>query len=57
MTRGEAASSGRLTTEALLGEGATVVLRGQKVAPSAVLRSGYKFKYERIDDALKNILR
>ena len=43
--------------QALLGEGATVVLRGQKVAPSAVLRSGYKFKYERIDDALKNILR
>jgi len=43
--------------QALLGEGATVVHRGQKVAPSAVLRSGYKFKYERIDDALKNILR
>jgi len=43
--------------QALLGEGATVVLQGQKVQPTAALQSGYKFKYERIDDALKNILR
>jgi len=42
---------------ALLGEGATVVLQGQKVKPNAVLAAGYKFKYERIDDALQNILR
>lgn len=43
--------------QALLGEGATVVLQGQKVSPSAALNAGYKFKYERIDDALQNILR
>ena len=43
--------------QALLGEGATVVLQGQKVAPNAALKAGYKFKYERIDDALQNILR
>ena len=34
-----------------------MVLRGQKVAPNAALKAGYKFKYERIDDALQNILR
>ena len=27
------------------------------VAPNAALKAGYKFKYERIDDALQNILR
>ena len=43
--------------QALLGEGATVVLQGQKVEPSAALAAGYKFKYERIDDALGDILR
>jgi len=42
---------------ALLGEGATVVLQGQKVKPNAALAAGYKFKYERIDDALQDILR
>ena len=43
--------------QALLGEGATVVLQGQKVAPSAALKAGYKFKYETIDEAFHNILR
>lgn len=43
--------------QALLGEGATVVLQGQKVEPSAALKAGYKFKYERLDDALGDILR
>jgi len=43
--------------QALLGEGATVVLQGQKVQPVAALNAGYKFKYERLDDALQNILR
>ena len=37
--------------------GATVVLQGQKVAPSAALKAGYKFKYETIDEAFQNILR
>ena len=43
--------------QALLGEGATVVLQGQKVTPNAAVAAGYKFKYERLDDALQNILR
>jgi len=43
--------------QALLGEGATVVLQGQKVAPSAALKAGYKFKYETIDEAFQNILK
>ena len=30
--------------QALLGEGATVALQGQKVAPNAALKAGYKFK-------------
>jgi uncharacterized protein (TIGR01777 family) len=42
---------------ALLGEGATVVLNGQQVKPTTALNAGYKFKYERIDQALKQILR
>ena len=33
------------------------MLQGQKVKPNAALAAGYKFKYERIDDALQNILR
>ena len=43
--------------QALLGEGATVVLQGQKVEPSAVLAAGYTFKFEKLDDALRDILR
>jgi hypothetical protein len=43
--------------QALLGEGSTLVLQGQRVECSAALNAGYKFKYERIDDALENILR
>jgi hypothetical protein len=42
--------------QALLGEGATVVLQGQKVQPTALLSAGYRFRFERLDDALQNIL-
>jgi len=43
--------------QALLGEGATVVLQGQKVEPSAALKAGYEFKFEKLEDALGDILR
>lgn len=43
--------------KSLLGEGATVVLNGQMVRPKNALDAGYKFKYERIDQALRQILR
>jgi len=41
----------------LLGEGASVVLDGQKVLPSRTQASGYDFEYSDIDAALKNIMR
>ena len=40
----------------LLGEGATVVLDGQKVVPEKTQSKGYKFKYTNIDDALEAIV-
>ena len=42
---------------AVLGEGSTLVLQGQRIQPKTALDVGYKFKYERIDQALKQILR
>ena len=42
---------------AVLGEGSTLVLQGQRIQPKTALDVGYKFKYARIDDALKQILR
>ena len=41
----------------LLGEGAQVVLDGQRVLPAHAQKSGYQFKYSRVQDALRNILR
>ena len=43
--------------QALLGEGATVVLQGQKVETSAALKAGYEFKFEKLEDALGDVLR
>jgi uncharacterized protein (TIGR01777 family) len=40
----------------LLGEGALVVTRGQRVLPSRTLASGYRFRYETIDAALAAIV-
>lgn len=44
-----------LTT--LLGEGASVVLEGQKVLPLRTQQAGFKFQYTDIGDALRSILR
>ncbi|KAK3258875.1 Complement component 1 Q subcomponent-binding protein, mitochondrial, partial [Cymbomonas tetramitiformis] len=41
--------------QVVLGEGATVVLEGQKVLPNAALDSGFEFKYTKIQEALKAI--
>jgi uncharacterized protein (TIGR01777 family) len=41
----------------LLGEGATVVLDGQRVEPRETLRRGFKFSHETVDDALCAIVR
>lgn len=40
----------------LLGEGAQVVLEGQRVLPARAQDSGYKFKYSRVQDALRNLV-
>lgn len=40
----------------LLGEGAQVVLEGQRVLPNKAQASGYNFQYIEVHDALKNLL-
>ncbi|XP_010263902.1 PREDICTED: epimerase family protein SDR39U1 homolog, chloroplastic [Nelumbo nucifera] len=42
--------------KAVLGEGATVVLEGQKVLPARATELGFSFKYPFVKDALKAIL-
>ncbi|HET6276611.1 MAG TPA: TIGR01777 family oxidoreductase [Candidatus Cybelea sp.] len=41
---------------ALLGEGAEIVLRGQRVLPQRTQELGYRFEFERLTDALANLL-
>ncbi|KAL4430790.1 hypothetical protein ABPG75_006046 [Micractinium tetrahymenae] len=41
----------------LLGEGASVVLEGQRVVPSRAQDAGFKFKYTQVGDALRAVLR
>lgn len=45
-----------LAVQALYGEMATVVLASQKVAPTRLLESGFKFKFGEIDRALFSLL-
>ena len=39
------------------GEGANVVLEGQRVLPARAQQQGFAFKYGELLDALKNIVR
>jgi len=41
--------------KALLGEGATVVLEGQRVLPEKALKEGFEFEFKDIDNALADI--
>ncbi|KAI3433684.1 hypothetical protein D9Q98_003493 [Chlorella vulgaris] len=41
----------------LLGEGANVVLEGQRVVPTRAQEAGFKFQYSQVGDALRNVLR
>lgn len=41
----------------MLGEAASVVLDGVKVLPKNLLNTGFKFKYDKLEDSLKNQLR
>ena len=40
----------------MLGEASSVVLEGVKVLPKNLLNTGYKFKYEKLEDSLKHQL-
>ncbi|KAH7422561.1 hypothetical protein KP509_12G014400 [Ceratopteris richardii] len=42
--------------QALLGEGAQLVVNGQRVIPKKALELGFKFKYKYVSDALKAIV-
>ncbi|MBE9030563.1 TIGR01777 family protein [filamentous cyanobacterium LEGE 11480] len=42
--------------EALLGDGAIVVLEGQKVMPKQTLAAGFEYEYKTIDQALAQVL-
>jgi uncharacterized protein len=42
--------------EAMLGDGATVVLEGQQVLPTAALSRGFSFQYPQITAALRSIV-
>ncbi|MEO1430132.1 MAG: TIGR01777 family oxidoreductase [Cyanobacteria bacterium J06632_19] len=43
--------------EAMLGDGAVVVLEGQKVLPHRTLKSGFTYQYSDLKPALENILK
>jgi uncharacterized protein len=39
-----------------LGEVANLALKGQRVVPERLLKSGYNFKYPHLEGALRNLL-
>ena len=41
----------------LLGEGAQVVLEGQRVLPARAQDAGFQFRFSEIHEALRNVLR
>lgn len=45
-----------LALRMMLGEGADIVLTGQRVLPARTLEQGYRFKYTSLHDALANLL-
>jgi uncharacterized protein len=45
-----------IALEAMLGEGAMLVLEGQKVLPTRTLETGFKFAYTNVSEALKQVL-
>ena len=42
--------------QALLGEGASIVLEGQRVLPRRALEQGFKFQYNDVNTAVKSIV-
>jgi NAD dependent epimerase/dehydratase family enzyme len=43
--------------QTLLGEGAKVVLEGQRVLPTRAKSGGYQFKFDKVGPALENIIK
>lgn len=43
--------------QTLLGEGANVVLEGQRVLPARVQDAGFEFQYTNVSEALTNLLK
>ena len=42
--------------QALLGEGASIVLEGQRVLPKRTLEQGFKFQYDDVNTAVRSIV-
>lgn len=42
--------------QTLLGEGAQVVLEGQRVLPAKTQEQGFNFKYDNVDSAVREIV-
>jgi uncharacterized protein len=40
----------------MLGEGAQILLTGQRVLPKRTQELAYRFRFERLEDALANLL-
>jgi len=40
----------------LMGESASAILASQKVLPEALLKQGFKFKYDKLESALNDLL-
>jgi uncharacterized protein len=45
-----------IALRAMLGEGAQILLTGQRVLPKRTQELGYRFRFERLEDALANLL-
>jgi uncharacterized protein len=43
--------------QGLLGEGATVVLNGQRVLPARAQKEGFRFMHPKVNEAMTNLLR
>jgi uncharacterized protein (TIGR01777 family) len=46
-----------IALETLYGEGAEIVVKGQKVFPARLFKEGYKFEFTDLDSALKDLLK
>ncbi len=46
----------KLVLKAIFGEMSTIILNGSRVSANKIKQVGFKFRYDRLDDALKNLL-